>query len=139
MDCGHGFNSFVFEFKTGRTGGDVLHLGMGVKNQLEQHAWYNKNAQSKAHPVGTKSPNPFGLHDMLGNVWEWVEDCYVENYDGAPNDGTARTSGDCGLRVVRGGSWLSEPQNLRVANRYRNARDVRYSDVGFRVARTLGP
>jgi formylglycine-generating enzyme required for sulfatase activity len=109
------------------------------ENQLSQFGWYIRNSDSKTHPVGEKNPNAFGIHDMLGNVWEWVEDCYHENYAQAPTDGSAWLTGDCSLRVVRGGSWLSEPQNLRVANRYRNSRDVRYSDVGFRVARTLGP
>ena len=58
-------------------------------------------------PVGSFAANAFGLYDMAGNVWEWVQDCYHDNYDGAPTDGSAWTSGDCSLRVVRGGSWNS--------------------------------
>ena len=69
-------------------------------------------------PVGSFAPNQFGLYDMVGNVWEWTEDCYHDSYNGAPADGSAWTGGDCSRRVVRGGSWdLSDPQfrlDLRV-------------------------
>jgi formylglycine-generating enzyme required for sulfatase activity len=74
---------------------------------------------------------------MHGNVWEWVEDCWNESYAGAPSDGTAWLSGNCGLRVLRGGSWNLNPGNLRSANRYWNATDDRNVSDGFRVARTL--
>jgi len=88
-------------------------------------------------PVGALRPNRFGLHDMLGNVAEWVEDCGHPDYAGAPNDGGSWESGACGERVVRGGSWSSSPQGVRSA--YRDARppDYRLSDLGFRVLRTL--
>ena len=89
-------------------------------------------------PVGAYEPNAFGLHDALGNVWEWVADCWHDDYDGAPRDGSAWTrGGDCGRRVLRGGSWLSLPRILRSANRYRNDAVYRNSYFGFRVARTL--
>ena len=88
--------------------------------------------------VGTYQPNGFGLHDILGNVWEWVEDCWHDDYDGAPRDGSAWTrGGDCGRRVLRGGSWDVGPRLLRSAIRYRNVAEVRDTIVGFRVARTL--
>jgi formylglycine-generating enzyme required for sulfatase activity len=90
-------------------------------------------------PVGSFKPNPFGLYDMAGNVWQWVEDCYHDNYDDAPADGSAWTSGDCSLRVVRGGSWDNGPQNLRAAVRIRSTDDDRDDVVGFRLARTLNP
>ncbi len=91
-------------------------------------------------PVGSFAPNAFGLHDMHGNVWEIVQDCYLGNYNAAPTDGSSNTEGDCFRRVVRGGSWISDPQYLRAASRYRNAVDDRGSqNRGFRVARTLGP
>ena len=89
--------------------------------------------------VGSYKPNPWGLHDMLGNVWQWVEDCYVNNYDVAPRDGNAITIKDCNSRVVRGGSWDSNPRALRAANRIGSPPDVRNYDLGFRVARTVAP
>jgi len=89
-------------------------------------------------PVGTFRANKFGLHDMHGNVWEWAEDCWHENYAGAPMDGRAWTSGGvCGRRVLRGGSWGLDPWDLRAANRDGYDDEDRDADVGFRVARTL--
>ncbi len=91
-------------------------------------------------PVGTFKPNAFGLHDMHGNVWEWVEDCYVGNYNGAPVDGSARgVSGNCVSRVRRGGSWLYSPRNARAANRNYFRPGNRFDLLGFRLARTLSP
>jgi formylglycine-generating enzyme required for sulfatase activity len=90
-------------------------------------------------PVGSFLPNAFGLHDMLGNAWEWVADCYHDSYDGAPTDGSAWTAGDCNQRVIRGGSWGDPPQILRSAYRLRGPVGNRYDGLGFRVARTLGP
>ena len=89
-------------------------------------------------PVGSYAANGFGLHDVLGNAWEWVEDCWHESYAGAPKDGRAWTGGgDCGRRVLRGGSWGFEPWFLRSAYRSRYSAGIRYSLAGFRVARTL--
>jgi formylglycine-generating enzyme required for sulfatase activity len=81
--------------------------------------------------------NQFGLYDMAGNVWQWVQDCIHPNYNGAPIDGSAWTSGDCSNRVVRGGSWDYGPQYLRTAFRDRNTTGDRYGTLGFRVGRTL--
>ena len=88
-------------------------------------------------PVGSFKPNKFELHDMHGNVWQWVEDCYHGDYSGAPTDGRSWSSGDCSRRVYRGGSWYSLPRYLRSANRSLNATGYRVNLVGFRVARTL--
>jgi formylglycine-generating enzyme required for sulfatase activity len=88
-------------------------------------------------PVGSFEPNKFGLHDMIGNVWEWVQDCGNESYKGAPADGRAWESGDCGLRVARGGSWLNLPEGARAAGRYWDPPGLRSILLGFRVARTL--
>ena len=99
-------------------------------------------AQANLHgnqtvPVGGFGANLFGLHDMHGNVWEWVEDCLNGSYAGAPSDGLAWRSGECGVRVLRGGSWIGNPTDLRSA--YRDWFDTGYRSyvIGFRVARTL--
>jgi formylglycine-generating enzyme required for sulfatase activity len=90
-------------------------------------------------PVGSFVANRFGLYDMVGNVWEWVEDCVHNDYDGAPTDGSAWIKGgDCKSRIVRAGSWSSDPVNLRSAYRLLGRpRELRGGDLGFRVARTL--
>src|SRR5262245_62760402 len=91
-------------------------------------------------PVGSFAANAFGLHDMHGNVWEWVEDCYHAKSDGAPADGRARTAGgDCSSRIFRGGGWNDSPANLRSASRGRGSTFIRSNNLGFRVARTLTP
>ena len=68
-------------------------------------------------PVGSFAANRFGVHDMHGNLWEWVEDCYLNSYAGAPADGSPRTAGGCSDRVVRGGSWENEALFLRASYR----------------------
>jgi formylglycine-generating enzyme required for sulfatase activity len=90
-------------------------------------------------PVGSFQPNAFGLEDMLGNVWEWTEDCWNETYEGAPTDGGAWTRGDCGRHVVRGGSWRNDPIAVRSAFRGIEppGAEPRHNFVGFRPAMTL--
>ena len=92
-------------------------------------------------PAGSFGPNPFGLYDILGNVWQWTNDCWNENYAGAPKDGSTWTAGNCGKRVMRGGSWSNSPVFVRSATRSSGdagGRDFDYASyVGFRVARTL--
>ena len=104
--------------------------------ELGRYAWFGENAGQTTHPVGEKQPNAWGLHDMSGNVWEWAEDCWNANYNGAPTDGRAWTTGDCSQRVLRGGSWLFIPQFLRAALRYWGTAAGRGGYVGFHVART---
>ena len=94
---------------------------------------------SQTAPVGSFAANAFGVHDMHGNVVEWVEDCWNEDYAGAPSDGSAWRSGDCDGRFLRGGSWNRFPGRLRSAYRYGIAAGGRGSNIGFRVARTLTP
>jgi formylglycine-generating enzyme required for sulfatase activity len=92
-------------------------------------------------PVGSFGPNPFGLYDMFGNVWQWMGDCWNESYVGAPNNGSTWTNGDCSKRVLRGGSWINVPVFIRSATRSRadaTGRDFDYSNyAGIRVVRTL--
>ena len=107
------------------------------ESQLGDYAWYRENSQNKSQRVAQKKSNAFGLFDMHGNVWEWVQDCLHENYTGAPTDGSAWTTGCSNSRVLRGGSWDSNPASLRSAVRVRSSPDIRYSDLGLRLARTL--
>jgi formylglycine-generating enzyme required for sulfatase activity len=108
--------------------------GQGDANDF---AWFNENSNSKTQPVGKKKPNAFGLHDISGNVMEWIEDCFHDTYDQAPDDGSAwqgQNNVDCTLRVVRGGSWGTHPDGLRSANRHWFSPAFRYGTVGFRLA-----
>jgi formylglycine-generating enzyme required for sulfatase activity len=85
-------------------------------------------------PIGSFSANGFGLYDMHGNVWEWVEDCWHDNYEGAPNDGTTwKEASKCRKRVLRGGSWTNEKENLRTSTRFRGYSIKKDQDIGFRI------
>jgi formylglycine-generating enzyme required for sulfatase activity len=98
---------------------------------------YPPGKRDRTVPVGSFGANQFGLHDVHGNVWEWVQDCLNENYKGAPSDGSAWAAGGCGERILRGGSWFFRPRALRSSERYWYRSDDRDSIGGFRVARTL--
>ena len=89
--------------------------------------------------VGSFLANGFGLHDMIGNALEWVGDCWNESYSGAPSDGSGWNSGDCGKRVVRGGSWYVVPALARSASRNWLDTTFRYVSSGFRPARIVSP
>lgn len=89
-------------------------------------------------PIGSFKANTFGLHDTAGNVWEWVQDCWHENYTNAPADGSAwleADGGDCSHRVIRGGSWIFDPQDLRSADRFSIGSEGAIDNIGFRIAR----
>jgi formylglycine-generating enzyme required for sulfatase activity/uncharacterized caspase-like protein len=90
-------------------------------------------------PVDSFAPNAWGLYQVHGNVWEWVEDCWHENYNGAPSDGSVWSGGDCAFRMMRGGSWYVDPRGIRAAGRLGYSAGARDSSIGFRVARTLAP
>ena len=96
--------------------------------------------RAKTVPTGSLPPNPWGLHEMHGNVWEWVQDCWHESYEGAPDDGIAweeADGGNCGQHVLRGGSWSLGPWTLRSAYRYGSSADGRNDSIGFRLAQDL--
>ena len=120
---------------------------------LAQYGWGSRIGRNRANcgdcgshwdgdrtaPVGAFAPNAWGLFDMHGNVWEWVGDCWNDDYEGAPSDGSAWLGGECYVRVLRGGSWGAPPRVLRAAYRGGITSGYRSSFVGFRVARTLTP
>ena len=90
-------------------------------------------------PVGSFKANSFGLNDMLGNVFQWTEDCWNADYTGAPVDGAARSDGNCAERELRGGSWFSNPSFVRANYRNHFSTDYRTSSVGIRLARDISP
>ena len=106
--------------------------------RLEDYAWYGEDWNSgSTHPVGQKKPNPGGLYDMYGNVYEWCQDRWHDDYDGAPSDGSAWESGSNSYRVLRGGSWNRYAVRCRSA--FRHSGDPGYcgKNLGFRVLRKL--
>jgi len=115
-------------------------------DSLDNLAWYSGNSRTsgflgyeRTQPVARKQANAFGLYDMNGNVWEWVEDCWNDSHSGAPTDGSARTSGSCGMRPLRGGSWVNSPIDMRVTTRLRSDTTNRGDNIGFRPARIISP
>lgn len=123
-----------------RSGGkDEVWAGTSSEQELGSFAWYAANSGG-TQGVGKKRSNALGLHDMSGNVREWVEDCWHENYLGAPPDSRAwnqENGGNCGERVIRGGSWGSRPEDLRSSDRFwLNAR-IRGNDLGFRLTQDI--
>ncbi|MCI4661661.1 MAG: formylglycine-generating enzyme family protein [Neomegalonema sp.] len=132
-----------------RAGSDgPFHFGDRITtDQANLNGKYTYNGSSKGESrgktvaVGSFPANAFGLHDMLGNAWEWTEDCWHDNYKNAPSDSSAwmdANGGDCSSAVLRGGSWNGSPQYLRSANRDGVQRVNRNYSIGFRVARTFG-
>ena len=119
-----------------RTPGEVSHA-FAEGNTAELFKDFGDGFHGLA-PVGNFSPNPFGLHDTTGNVWEWAEDCWHDNYVDAPTDGSAWIKGsDCVQRVIRGGSYYCYPRHVRSANRWVHWPEMRTMHIGFRVARDL--
>ena len=125
-----------------RAGSTTMYSFGDGASLLHEYAWYRENSEKKPHPVGQKKPNAWGLYDMYGNVWEWVEDDWHDDYEGAPTDGKAWIGKSRGVyRVVRGGSWNDGAQYCRSAIRDYRVPVRRNSNLGFRLARSvaLGP
>ncbi len=121
----------VGDYGLGREGREI------TADNLGDYAWYSANADRRTREVGTKRPNARGLHDMHGNVWEWTQDCWHDDYRNAPRDGSAweaADGGDCGRRVLRGGAWFYGSNDLRAAFRNWSPPDARGTFIGFRVA-----
>ena len=116
-----------------RAGSQSLwHFG-GDESRLEEYAWYKKNSGKKTHAVGAKNPNPLGLHDLYGNVWEWCEDDYVDDYRNTPIDGTAHRDPPIDDLVLRGGGCYASELSCRSAGRGGSWRENNYNSRGFRL------
>ena len=127
--------------------GGSAHEACGYANVHDQtskrenkFSWASLNCDdgyAQTAPVGSFEANEFGLHDMLGNVWEWVADCWNGSYENAPLDSNVWRKGDCRRHISRGGSWGNGPKNLRSAGRVRSDAGDRGDNYGFRIAKNL--
>ncbi len=123
------------EWEYAARGGKSTSYSFGSNaSELGAHAWYYDNSNGRTHAVASKKSNPFGLYDMHGNVWEWVQDWYGDYPSGSVTDPKGPSSGSG--RVIRGGSWCRNARNLRSAHRVFNGPGDRNYDVGFRLARS---
>ena len=109
-------------------------VGENLANCRDCKSQWSKKGSA---PVGSFKPNPFGLYDIHGNEWEWLQDCWNPSHIGAPTDGSARLNGNCQLRVIRSGSWYYFSKNMRSAWRFKNDARVKSYGIGMRVVRDL--
>ena len=128
------------EWEYAARGGSTTSFWWGARSGVSNAHCFDCKSDyntSKSAKVGTYKPNPFGLYDTAGNVFEWVHDCYHRNYNDAPDDGSVWEGGDCKVRVVRGGAYRSPADSMRVENRDKFKSNKGQYNVGFRVARDL--
>ena len=106
---------------------------------LLDYAWLYENGGDRTHKVGLKKPNPWGLHDIHGNVSEWTLDCYANKHSSNPGDGSAVIQADCGQRVTRGGTWADGPHMAKATVRNPVSPSFKTLTLGFRVVRNVAP
>lgn len=139
MDPGHTYrlpSEAEWEYACGAGSDKAYYWGDSYSEEIvEKFCWYSENSGGKVHPVAQKEPNAWGLYDMSGNLWEWCEDRYHPNYENAPADGSAWSSGTGGLFVFRGGRWFSNISYCRSASREGYGPDRRGGSLGFRIVR----
>ena len=128
------------EWEHGCRAGTKMKYHSGNKDEdLLEYAWFEKNSDGRTHAVGEKKPNGWGLYDMGGLAWEWCEDVWHDNYEGAPRDGSAwNADNNRSPRVTRGGSWNFGAEGCRCASRGKQPPDACFWCHGFRVARSSG-
>lgn len=128
------------EWEYAARGGSTTRFWFGDdpgKGQVNCRDCSTKWSKKGSAPVGSFKANPFGLHDMHGNAYEWVADCWNPNYQGAPKDARSRTDGDCTKRVIRGGSWYYFQRQARSSSRAKNAPNVKSYWLSFRLVREI--
>jgi formylglycine-generating enzyme required for sulfatase activity len=119
--------------------GSSISTSQGNYNGSYSYGGGKGDFREKTMPVDSFQPNPWGIYQVHGNVWEWTDDCGNDSYRAAPANGSAWTTGNCATRILRGGSLISNPASLRAAARIRFTAGLRDFSLGFRVARTLAP
>jgi formylglycine-generating enzyme required for sulfatase activity/uncharacterized RDD family membrane protein YckC len=122
-----------WEYAARSEGREEKWAGTNSESDLDEYAWFEFNAGNKTHPVGEKKPNALGLHDMSGNVWEWVQDWYDKDYYRHSPTDNPRRSGQGEYKVIRGGNWESETPNLRTTGRWYSYPLQAHYGVGFRL------
>jgi formylglycine-generating enzyme required for sulfatase activity len=121
--------------KAARGGTDTIYYWGNTING--DYSWYWENSKRTSHPVGTRKPNAFGLHDMFGNVWEWMADYYEDTYYSSGSKENPKGPFTSKYRVIRGGSWRDLPDFLRTTRRNYDLPAGRFNHIGFRCAKSL--